>query len=737
MDKLITPKTARKVLIILGLILAAATYSLKDLKLDYDFERFFPQEDPKLDYYLEFRETFGTDNDFLFLSINVGDGVLSPVTIEKLKTLSAELKEVSGVKQVLNPYDLSIPVMGPIGAFKVPLIGKNPDKKVLNDPLLKEKLISKDQQHVGMIISHEQNPNKERSDEILAGIVKVLEASDIDYRMAGKIYGQNYYINTMAKELQFFAATSVICLILFLYISFKSFWAVLLPIIVVASTVILDLSVITITGNNISVLTTILPTILFVVGVSDVVHLKEKYLQELRVGKSKLAALKEAYKKVGLATLLTSITTAVGFFTLLSSSIIPISDFGWFAGVGVLLAFLLAFSLYPAVLILLPTPGIITTKRKNFWKPILTKALGFSLRKQGAIYASFAVLVGLSIWAITQIKINNYLLEDLSENDPHRKDFMFFEQQYGGVRPFEMGGSFEGELYTLANIRSLDSLENYLSDTYGVNNLISPLTPVKLAHRAQNGGSAAAFKLPETEAELKRLDKLISKINQSNPRPIVVDKQFRISGNVVDEGGAVFAVKNDSLNRYLAEHISKGLEIKQTGMGLLIDENNKSLSRDMLLGLLIAFAVVGLLMGFLYRSAKMVIIALVPNVIPLLLIGGFMYAYGIDLKLSTAIIFTIAFGIAVDDTIHFLAQYHLERRRGYGKLRSIALSYYGAGKAIVVTSIILFSGFFTLIGSSFSSTFYLGLLVSLTLLLAVITDLLLLPGLLYLVDRKD
>ena len=262
---------------------------------------------------------------------------------------------------------------------------------------------------------------------------------------------------------------------------------------------------------------------------------------------------------------------------------------------------------------------------------------------------------------------------------------------------------------------------------------------IKMANRAKHGGNVEYYRIPKNADDY---EKLLPVVKRSLKNPSVKqlyqqeDESFRISGNVVDLGGAIFKGKNEDLISFLDGFKNHGMEIQQTGMGMLIDKNNQSLSVDMLLGLVIAFLAVGILMGFLYKSFKMVIIALIPNLIPLLFIGGIMYLLQIDLKLSTAIIFTIAFGIAVDDTIHFLARFRLEIAQGKSLLSALYNTYLGAGKAILVTSIILFSGFITLVFSTFSSTYYLGLLVSITLLIAVITDLLLLPGLLYLAYKK-
>ena len=203
-------------------------------------------------------------------------------------------------------------------------------------------------------------------------------------------------------------------------------------------------------------------------------------------------------------------------------------------------------------------------------------------------------------------------------------------------------------------------------------------------------------------------------------------------------GSQVIGVKNKALKRFIEKEIDASiLKTRITGSALLIDENNRDLSENMMLGLLVAFGTVAIIMGFLFRSFSMVFISLIPNIIPLCILGGILGFFAVDLKLSTSIIFTVAFGIAVDDTIHFMSRYKMERDKGKSKLYSIKRTFISTGKALIITSFILSSGFMSLMLSSFMGTFYTGLFISLTLFLALITDMLLLPVLLlYLTKEK-
>jgi len=471
---------------------------------------------------------------------------------------------------------------------------------------------------------------------------------------------------------------------------------------------------------------------------SDVVHILSKYFDELRLGKEKIAALKIAFKEIGLATLLTSITTAIGFLTLLTSSIQPINDFGVYAAAGVFIAFILAYSLLPAVLVLTDPPKLITERdSKAYWTKKLHIAFGYLLRHKGKFLTASILLFIFGITGMSKISVNNYLLEDLSEDDPFKKEFTYFEESFSGARPFEMALTFKegASPWELESLKAQDKLDMYLQDVYGVGNLISPASVVKNANRASNKGSREFYKIPETEKELEKIVSNFDKFGAKKMLDMFYNEPKnwgRINGKVPDLGSSVFFEKEQALNKFLNSELENPyFTAKITGTARLIDLNNRTLATNMIGGLLIAFGVIALIVGFMFKSIKMVLISLVPNIFPLLIIAGVMGWTGIDLKVSTSIVFTIAFGIAVDDTIHFMTKLRLELAKGRTLPYAVKRTFIGTGKAIIVTSLILCGGFLTLIGSDFLSVFYIGLLISITLAMAVLADLFLLPLLIF------
>jgi uncharacterized protein len=254
---------------------------------------------------------------------------------------------------------------------------------------------------------------------------------------------------------------------------------------------------------------------------------------------------------------------------------------------------------------------------------------------------------------------------------------------------------------------------------------------VKSLNKAFNGGSDEFYVLPDDEREVKRLVKraeLLMGTDGIRKLASPDGRYARLSGRMVDEGGHVHAQRNRKLDDFVrANTPSDRVTFAQTSMAFLVDRSNAKLSGQLIGGLSVAFALIALIMARVFRDWRMTLIALVPNVVPLLVVGGFMGAVGIDIKVSTAIIFTIAFGIAVDDTIHMLGKLRIELLKGKSLPYAMKRSMLSAGKALLVTSIMLLSGFVSLVFSDFASVFYMGLLVSITLFMALVADLVLLP----------
>ena len=756
------------VLMAIAVLSALAGWRASQIGFNYDFEAFFPEGQPETAFYLQFREAFSTDNDFILVGLKSEKGVFDSDFLQATRDLAAALDTVEGVTGVIDPTDLTLPVRDPaLGmVFQRPLLRwEQPEHyatdsaAIWRDPQWVGTLFSEDGRSLAITVLQTPMLSKEGCDRIAADTDAVLSdwqadqqerGTHIEFHRAGRAHAQVHYVSVMEREVALFVGLGLILLITFLYFAFRTWWGIVIPLTVILLSGLGTLAFMEVTGKGIDIMTVVLPTIIFVVGMSDVVHIITRYLDELRAGLDPFPALRKAFREVGLATFLTSLTTAIGFLTLLSSAIGPIREFGLYTAAGVFIAFGLAFSLLPAVLMRSKAPiQHVTGTREDSaspWTPWLSRWFIRILRNRKPILACAAFLTLASLGMLSGIQVNNYLLEDLREDDPLRQEFNFFEQDFSGVRPYELALRFEPGVNAMAEpgvLAAVDSVETWLAEDVGAGSVLGPASIASTANRLFNGNRPSADRIPEGRAlerlldRLKKFDRTSAEGNGAGWSTTVRDDLglARITAKTADLGAKVLAARNaaflDRVNAHLKDTFeTPPFSVEVTGTANLIDLNNRFLASDMVLGLLIAFGIVALIVGLLFRSLRMTLISLVPNVLPLLFIAGFMGALDIDLKVSTSIIFTIAFGIAVDDTLHFLAKYRILIQHGRQPIWALRRTFLSTGKAIIITSIILCGGFATLMLSSFEGTFHIGLLVSLTLCFAVVVDLAVLPLLL-------
>ncbi|EJF08970.1 RND family transporter [Pontibacter sp. BAB1700] len=730
------------VLTVIAILTVLSVFYASRLRFDYNFDNFFPKGDPDLAYYFSYRDKFGNDNDYLLIGLDNSGSLFDQQFLQKVDTLTRFMQRQPHVESVLSPTTFKSPIIEQFGYFEIPYLHPDEPERYTQDSLLIYQsrelvgtLFSEDATAVSLFIQTSDNLAKEPGDSLITAMYGEIERLGLqEHHLAGKVLAQSVFIEKMKIELAIFMSASILLVILFLWIAFRSVWGVLVPLVVVLLSVLWSLGVMGIFNKPIDVMTVLLPTIMFVVGMSDVIHIMSRYITEIGQGVTKIQALRVTIKEVGMATLLTSLTTSVGFLTLLTTSIVPIREFGVYTAVGIALAFVLAFTMLPAILLLNKKPNPRRARRIDLsWPMLLRRVYTFVLRRPYPIlYASMGIVL-VSLIGISMIKVDTTLLEDLGDDDPIIKDFQYFEEKFSGVRPFELHliAGPDKSMYDLEVLQEVDQLETYLYQTYGLNFITSPATVVRAIHRAQNGGLPDYYTLPANEREMQQVQQRLTAFSKRSELRAVVttdQQEGRLAGKMTDVGSVRAAELNDSLEAFIDQHINPELlQTRITGSAVMLDKNNDYVVSNMLQGLLIAFLVVALLVGLIFRSLRMVVISLVPNIIPLLMIGGIMGFLGINMTVSVSIIFTIAFGIAVDDTIHFLGKLKVELRKGKSLPYAIKTTIISAGKAIIITSCILVAGFLTLVLSSFDATFYVGVFVSLTLVFAVVADLLLLP----------
>lgn len=735
------------------LISIVFSIGLTFVQLDYDFEKFFPKETEETSYFFEHRKEFDSDNDFLLIALSNELTLFDYEFLEKVKELVDRLDTLPLVEQVVCLTNQNNYAKAPFGfeVFEIPYIdfekrdGEKDSVQIFSNKELIGVLIDSSATALNIMVKHESYMSKEKCDKLLKQVKEILKDYSFDsIHTAGRVVGQAFYIDQMKKELTVFFIVSGILVVIFLFIAFRSFQGILFPLIIVLSSMIWVFGFMGVLGEPLNILLTILPTIMFVVSMSDVIHFVSRYIDEQRSGSSTSLALKITIKEVGLATFLTSLTTSIGFFSLLFVEVEPVKEFGLYTGIGVLLAFLATYGMLPFFLLL---SNRIDGRKKNkgsgFWDSFLKQSFLNVLRKRKLIVFITLILIVVSFIGLFQIERNHYILDDISDETEVKQDVLFFDQKFGGVRPVEIAVQLKdnSKRFTdLEVLKEVEKLETYLIDFYRVRRVNSIVSLFKFLNRMNHSAIPEYYKLPKSQKEVNQLArKYLSKRKLVPLNQFISEneKVLRVFGSIGDIGSVEVKKRNTALRNFIESEINQELvEVRITGTAHLLDKNMETLSRSIALGLLLAVFIVSMIMAILFKSFRIVLISIVPNLIPLVFIAGIMGFFGIEFKLTTAIIFTIAFGICVDDTIHFLSKFNLELKKGKSLIYALKNTYVSTGKAIILTSLILCSGFLMLIFSDFNGTFYTGLLITISLFFAVIADLTILPILLLSIKKE-
>jgi len=733
-------------LLALALVSVVSVFFVARLRFNYNFNDFYPAGDPDLAYYQQYSARFGNDNDYVLLGLEApaGGTVFEPRFLTRVDSLTRFIQQRAHVVHVTSPTTATNPVVEGFGVFNVPYLHpaeparRAPDSAlVYHTPGLVGNLLSRDARAVTILLQTSPNLSKPPGDSLLAAVRTELARQGFApeaYHLAGKLVAQSVFVDRLQRELVVFMSLSVLLVTGLLWFTFRTWWGVVLPLVVVLGAILWGLGLMSACGVSIDLMTALLPIMLFVVGMSDTIHIITRYSTELGYGTAKKEALLITLKESGFGSGLSALTTSIGFFTLMTSTIRPIYNFGLFTGIAVLLTFALSFTLLPAMLMLLRKPQLRVPRAEGHsWDGVLGRMFRTVLARRRLVVGISALLLIGSVASASRIRINSALLDDLSKNDPVKLDFAFFERNFAGVRPFELDlkPAPGRTIYDLAVLRQTEQLEHYLQHTYGLNFVASPVTLIKSVRKALNGGLLEEYRLPASEAELAGLVRRV-KLFRKKPefRALVLPdaSEGRLTGRMPDVGSIRADALNVNLRRYLRQHVdSTVVQTRLTGSANLIDKNNENLTLNMITGMSIDIVMVTLIVLFLFRSLRMTVVVLIPNLVPILIVAGVMGLAGVSMKVSTSIIFTIAFGIAVDDTIHFISKLKLTLLHEPSLFKAVRKTYLMAGKAVVVTSLILVGGFSTLIFSSFDGTFYVGLLIGLTLLFGVAAELTLLP----------
>lgn len=747
-------------MVLLGIVTAFMAYQAQFVKWSFDLANIVPDSDPEMIYFKDFKKTFGEDGNILAIGVK-DSSVYETQNFRRLTYLTNELEKLDGVNNVLSLTNLQKLVKDKEAKrFRLePIFEETPDSQETLDSLLAEAMDLKF--YSGQLINVENGANMvlvSISKEILNSKIRNVVISDIlflcdayeketgiDLHYAGLPYVRYTTTVKVKRELNFFLFLSVMVTGLILFLFFRSWQAVVFPLIIIGVIVIWVMGTLAMLDFRITLLTGLIPPIIVVIGIPNSVYMLNKYHREYSIHGDQTRALGRIIRKIGIVTLITNFTTAVGFLVLAFTDIVILKEFGIVAGINILATFVVSLIMIPVVFSYLAPPSKKHLKHLEFM-PLDKVLTVFDLlvhRHKYQIFFWSIVIAIVSIYGISKIEAVSYMVDDLPEDSPVKQDLYFFEDNFSGVMPLEIivdTGTKKG-VQNLKYLRKVDEFEQFLDSLDHISQPISVVSFIKATRQAFYNNNPFYYSLPNNRDKAFILRYLSEETDESGIAGGFVDsdgRKIRVSLKIADIGSKKMDALVNNVIKPKIEEIFGGtkLDVSITGTTLLFIKGNKFLIENLLTSMVIAFIIIAIIMAALFGNFKMIVISLIPNMIPLLITGGMMGFAGIPLKPSTALIFSIAFGISVDDSIHFLAKYRQELfANNFFVPVAVSKSLRETGASMIYTSIILFFGFVIFAASEFGGTVALGFLTSTTLLMAMFTNLILLPALLLRFDN--
>jgi len=744
---------SRRVIFALLVLTIFSFIPLRSLKFEFSIEKLFPRDDEDLAFFQQFQQQFQSqqDDEFILIGLKNNKGIFKQDFLTKTDSLT---KFISKLENIIKIYSLTSTNLIYFQNQEInarPLIHVTQPEFYSSDSVYlfaskeyRDLLVSKDGRSIAIAAFNKQFLTDDQKDVILDNIKNKIEQLRFDeFHLTAKIRVERIYVKEIQKNLAIYLIISLTLISIALFILFKSVKTIITPLLIVAVSIIWTMAFIALTGHSLDIISSLLPPILAAICMSDIIHISTHYIENLRTGLSKKEALAKTYREIGLATFYTCCTVATGFFTLGITDIIPIRNFGFFAGIGLFIAYGITMLTLHAFYTLSPIPKMVYEKiAEHRWNRFLRFSFKNVIKNKYAILGIIAVIAATSIYFITKIEINSSLLQEIPKKNPVLDDYKFMEADFAGTRPFELEltTNKNNSFFEVEKLKQVEEIETFLKDSCGVGNLISSTSMFRGANKAFHGGDTSYFVLPTSQQDINRFYEAIFQTEHAEEMQHYLSedgKRLRISGRLPNLTIKEFKKIEDRFDKfYRSKNYSENFSYHFTGSAVLLDKVTYSLTKNLFTGIIIDAIIIALIAFLLLRHWRIILIIMIPNVIPLLIMGAAMGILHINLKADTSVIFAIAFGIAVDDTIHFLSRFKLELSKGLSLPYAIKRTYLSTGKAIIVTTLVLLSGFMTLLSSSFGGAFYIGLLISLCLFTALLMELTVTPILILLFYKR-
>ena len=750
---------------VIGLITILMGYYATKVEMSYDFARTVPPKDPDMVMLTQFRQQFGEDGNVIAVGLQ-DSSVYQLKKFQAFRDLTKTIRKIHGVTEVVSLPVLKIILKDTAHSrfYLSPIFPDTIDSQASLDSLLQvcsEQRIYMDRfvnsrngatMMLVLIDKDVMNSSKREAmtDSLLSIGSNFEKDTGIQLRYAGLPFIRTIIANSVRKEMQIFLYASVLITGVIMFIFFRSFRAVLFSMIIIGIVVVWTLGTLALFGFKVTLLSGLIPPVIVTLGITNAIYLLNKYHLEFTKTKDKMSAISVVVQKMGLATFLTNLTVAIGFLTLLATDILILREFGIVAGINIMVLFFVSLIMIPSVFSWLPTPSEKHLRHLTF--PRMGSFLrGIDLlvhRRRTMIYVisiAIAVISAIGIW---QLRSLSFMVDDVPEQSQVKKDLKFFEANFSGIMPLEVVVEFitkkRRPVLDTRNLEKVDEFEQFLDSLPMVSKPVSLLSFVKASKQAFYNNNPDRFSVPTKAEGAFILRYMKGQTDNSGLFKSFVDSSFtkmRISSQIADIGSErLDSLVHNAIEPRMKEiFVSSGndsIRTYVTGSTKIFIKGNKFLIANLQESLLLAFLLITLSMAILFSNVRMIIISLIPNLLALMITAGLMGFFDIPLKASTALIFSITFGISVDNSIRFLAKYRQEiLSNNFFIPVAVSESILETGKSIMYTSIVLFAGFIIFAFSSFGGTIALGLLTSVTLVISMFTNLILLPALIMTFDK--
>lgn len=745
-------------LILLGIVATTLFWASQwqYMQFTYSEANLLPDKHPENVRYQKFLDTFGEEGNLIVIALQ--DTAFFQAdklnAWEKLNQKLTAFPEIESVLSVENLQGLTKNTQKERFDFVPLLDSTSRDQKTLNQfkqrlflelPFYKDLLFNPETGTIRSLVYMKKDVvnTAARKDFIFKNLIPEVErfekSEQSDLRVSGMPYVRTLNAQNIVDEIGLFVLFATLLTSLIFFLFFRSFRATFISLLVVLIGVMWAFGVLGFLRYEITVLTALIPPLIIVIGVPNCIFLINKYQLEVAKHGNKAKSLQRVITKIGNATLMTNLTTASGFATFILTNSKILKEFGIVASLNIIGIFLLSLLMIPIVYSFLPRPNSKHLKHlKNKWMERIVREMETIVRhKKIAVYSVALIGLVLGIIGIYQIKISGSLIEDMPKKAAFFDDIVFFENEFNGIVPLEISIDAKRPkgIYSLSTLRRINRLHETIAEIPELSTPVSIVNAYKYAKQAYYNGNVNYYQLPSPQENRF----IIPYINNASGDGNLLTNYVDSTGQLARITTFMRDVPTDRMEQIEADLLKaigkifpeKRFTVEMTGKSLLFLKGTHYLIKNLFLSLLLAVVLIALFMAYMFRSTKMIVVSLIPNLLPLIITAGVMGYTGIPLKPSTILVFSIAFGISVDDTIHFLAKYRQELIDSDWKIkRSVYAALKETGISMFYTSVVLFFGFIVFMSSNFGGTRALGGLVAVTLMFAMLANLVLLPSLL-------